>query len=244
MADLVWEWNGTDVSQFSAGSDIRITNSEPSGSGVSDTTTHLGENALRISIDAGGLRSGGRTFVINDIPTLPDRYVVTYRMVSASLGPTTGTAYGMILPIWSDGGNGFGITHGGAATSYSIINTSRSNATGGGGTIFTQQDYETGGLVYRHLVHHRPDNHVSGSFSVTTNYFKYNGTRGLESVQNAGTQFGEGAVNASGGLAGVSSNRVGIAMFNNSAGAFHSGSFIIKDFRIYAHPDDLSFYTF
>lgn len=84
---LLWTWNGTDVSQFSDGAGNPSSGySSPNGTIAADTiTSPIGDaysgNVIKYSY-SGGDSDAAAWFVINDLPELPERY-----LVRAQIGP-------------------------------------------------------------------------------------------------------------------------------------------------------------
>lgn len=90
---LLWEWNGTDVSQFGDGDGTpnAVTGTETgtlAASTLSSPNTDATAENVLLYTHTGG--TADVFFTINDLPPLPERY-----LLQVQLGPRNGSSYGL-----------------------------------------------------------------------------------------------------------------------------------------------------
>ena len=92
-ASVLWEWNGADVSQLGDGAGNPDATVGTATGTISRSTLHTaaggvidGEDVPVIWFQNGGVGTGERIFLINDLPTMPDRYVLQWRTGPRSAG--------------------------------------------------------------------------------------------------------------------------------------------------------------
>lgn len=244
MTNIIWKWNETDVSQFLTGTLITLyygnANAFPGNLNV-ERVEFQGEPALRLYGQGNFFNKGAMIKI--DTPSLPERYVIQFEILSSSVNSLTDSNFAFNFAPFANFTTGDGAIAANADLQL-IRNWTGSITVNGGGT-----GYSANGQIWKSnafwqcFVNMRPSSsRPSGSYHAAI--VKYGFNADFDGATVSATQFtwrGTSAGILSSSWQGVDCDECGIGVGSYGGGGAFTGSIWIRDIRIMKHPLDSEF---